>query len=497
MLEKIVKQNIYAVASAIPLFISNLVIGIVFSHLLESAYEYGILMTLLSFSILVSTLSDLGINTSLIKFVGSSIFSKSGEAWFYIKYFAKIKFISALALSIFLFIFSGEIAKVFLHDASQAYVIRAVSIISLTYTFVPFINTLFAAANRYERYFLVSLVLNTLKFAIPLALFFLLSRTLQSMILGITLAFVLSLLFSIALFLNFFGFPSLHATARTISKARSYLVYASIVAIIGTFFTYTDSLFLNYFKSPADVGIYRASLGIITAVITAMPISTILLFSYSVQFEAERDKRRQQLIFDKSIKLSSLILFPSAIFCFINAEAVISLLYPPAFIGAADVLRILSFMLPFMFINGILINAYASKGKMKECSYLYFFVFVVSILLSFILTPLYGAIGTAIVSTITQALLFLLFVSKLYLTDIKINIGSFAKPLLLSLSAALLAYAILKAIPTPLLPSIPTSAETMLVYCILFTPLFTFLYLLFMDDEEKELVIRFAKLVKK
>ena len=139
MLGRLIKQNLFAVISQLVPLISSAVIVLYFSRILAKD-DFGILISLLSLTSFFASITDLGTSNAIIKIFGDSMHRKDGSAGFYIKYFAKIKLIMVLITALLLFIFSDQISKYLFHDYEYGFIIKAVSILFLSYSFIPFLT---------------------------------------------------------------------------------------------------------------------------------------------------------------------------------------------------------------------------------------------------------------------------------------------------------------------------------------------------------------------
>ena len=168
-----------------------------------------------------------------------------------------------------------------------------------------------------------------------------------------------------------------------------------------------DTIILSILKGSEAVGIYNMAYKIIENItfFPAMIVGLVLpLFSMYIF----ADKASFKKIADKVVKIFFLLVVPLIVGTLFLAEDVINIIGGSDFLISANVLRILIFVLAFIFFghffNVILLSANFQKKLMKILA----FCAVLNIGLNMIMITLYSYTGAAIVSVVTEMAVVLL-----------------------------------------------------------------------------------------
>ncbi|MCX6777197.1 MAG: oligosaccharide flippase family protein [Candidatus Micrarchaeota archaeon] len=478
MMKKLIEQNIYALLTTATVLASGLIISLVFTRLLPPL-EFGIFLTVISFTMLFTGISDLGVPNTLIKIAGESFHSKEGCAGFYVRYLLKWKLAALIIVSSALLLFSEEFAKLFLHDAGLAYVMQAVAGLVILYSITQFIAYLFISVGKLEYQFLISSILNGSKVLFPWILILILGPSLTAVTSGVLLSFFLAAVASVLLWSLRFKKDLGCAIPRSTRTVNSFLFYSTVISLSGYLLANIDSLLLNYFSGPQELAFFRVGYSVVSMLGSLLPISSTFLLSSLVQMEARKERELQKKLFERSIKYGMLASIPLLFLVYLTANRVISFFWPSSYAPAALALRILSISLPFTFLSasGICGSLLMSKGRMKELTINMAIFYLVTWAIGLYLIQSYGLVGTAVtivLSAIIQSVVLLRFSLKLLGTHL--NPAHFIKPALLSL---IIAFAII--VLNPVIKS------TMLLF-IIAGALFCISYLPLLDADDKKLI---------
>ncbi len=166
--------------------------------------------------------------------------------------------------------------------------------------------------------------------------------------------------------------------------------------------SWTDTLFLGYFKSPYEVGMYSAALqiaGILAVLLAAF--NTILLPLMAEMF-AKKDKKQMDFIYKIATRWMLLATLPFVLFMVFLPENLLRVSFGREFAAAATALMILSvgfFASAFIGLsNGVLYSIARTRTVMMNTV----LTFGLSIVLNFILIPRFGFLGAAMATTITM-----------------------------------------------------------------------------------------------
>lgn len=185
---------------------------------------------------------------------------------------------------------------------------------------------------------------------------------------------------------------------RLLGKSYHYILSGMMVAVYGQ----TDKIMLKHMMDEATVGEYALATTIcslwtfvLTAVIDSVYPTIVKL--YSEKRKEEFEKKNRQL-YAVVIYLSA---FVGIMFLFFG-EWAIGLLYGQEYIGAAAPLRVVCWYTIFSYL-GVARNAWIlCENKQKYLKYMYLAAAGLNIVLNWFMIPVWGAVGAALASLLTQ-----------------------------------------------------------------------------------------------
>ncbi|MBC7115162.1 MAG: flippase [Archaeoglobi archaeon] len=434
MLARRVLRN--AVYNSTSVLIGNLA-GIIITIYVARALKpelFGIYSLALSVAFLLLTFTDLGVNGTLIRY-GAHAHSRGDRELFrgYLRTLSKIKLLLASSTSLLVFILSDPVSEVVFQKTSLSAPLKIMSFFILFFSLSSFANSIFNALNDFRANLIKSIVyeLSRLLF-IPLFIF--MGLSVLGALFGYVIAALLSLLvLSILLIRNhsslIFGKAS-SVNLRRIMRFTGYLTIGSITWVV---FAYVDSVMIGMFLPAEEVGYYRASYNIISAISGVVSIPSVL-FPVFVHLEG-RDLRNA---FSRTFRYASILAIPSAFGLITIGEPLIRFVYGAEYLPSVRVLNILSFLIITSALGfwGILFNA---KEKPEYPVYCSFFGMLVNIVLNYFLILRMGIEGAALATVISNAFVWSLlahFSSRMFET--RIDFRELFKILLSSVIMALI-----------------------------------------------------------
>ncbi len=121
----------------------------------------------------------------------------------------------------------------------------------------------------------------------------------------------------------------------------------------------------------------------------------MFLLPYSSKAVAKGDTTALLTTAEKAICFSLLLLLPVFLAMLLVPEWILQLLYHGRYQDAAPLMRIFAFLALIVPWNGVTSNYLVGLGKVKQGFYLGFVLFILALLFYAMLTPSYGAMGTA------------------------------------------------------------------------------------------------------
>lgn len=476
MLERVLKQNFFAVSAQAFVLVFGVAFTVAFAHLL-SKEEFGLLATFVSLSMLAVNLSDVGVQQTAIRFFGKSFFAKDGKAGFYFWRLLKIKFAAAFVVCTLAFVFSSQLAEVILHDSSLAYVFQLAGASAFVYTFIHYSGFVFSAVNKYEFVSLSSLCLNALKLAVPLAVVYYFGANAFNAIAGVSLSFVLSLVVYVVIFLYLFK-GKFEAKKQGDARAvNDFLFYSAVTAFVGYLFSNSDILLISYFSDSGQVALYRAAQVVLNAVFTVIPVSTTFLYSFFVELEAKKQGGVQARMFDKMVKYGAMFLIPLSFWLIFFAPEIMQV-YPKGYAESVPALQAFAVVVFFVFVQNLSLTMLYTKAMVKKVTALTLALALLMALLNVLLIPKFGFYGAAVAYAIA---FILVSIASLVLASnslkLKLNSKHVLKPLVISL-LGVIALAQLRAYVDPFILLFATPFAFALAYFVL------------LDGEDKKLLQR-------
>ncbi len=258
-----------------------------------------------------------------------------------------------------------------------------------------------------------------------------------SAIMGAVVSYVVSTIFAAVIAFGIINKKLIKLTkikeydSSMLKKVLFYFWPLLLTNIMVPLMSWTDTLFLGYFKNPHEVGLYNAAVqmgGLLVIVLTGF---NSILLPLMAEAYAKRDMHEMRRIYYAATRWILLITLPILLIFVFFAQTILALTFGGDFGGASRVFIILScgfFATTFLGVsNGILYSIEKTKVVLANTV----LVFILSIVLNIVLIPRYGmigaALGTAFASIFINSLRALQVKKILHIHPININL---AKPVL-------------------------------------------------------------------
>jgi O-antigen/teichoic acid export membrane protein len=163
----------------------------------------------------------------------------------------------------------------------------------------------------------------------------------------------------------------------------------------------TDILMLGFFRTDAEVGVYRVAAQISAVVAFGLQIINSIQGPHIAHLYAKGDMRRLQLMITRSSQLAMLIAVAAVVVILVFGRLVIDVLYSPDFSAAFAPLLIICVGQLFNASMGSVGSLLNMTGHERETTKSTFIGASVNISLNLLLTPRFGVIGAASATTIT------------------------------------------------------------------------------------------------
>lgn len=198
-----------------------------------------------------------------------------------------------------------------------------------------------------------------------------------------------------------------------------------IIAISTTLYVYIDSIMLSLMAGNDAVGIYNAAYKLIFVLLIIPSVFFTAMFPVMSQhFNSAKNLLKME--YETSFKY--LCVFSIFIFTygFVFADKMILSIFGNGYLQSIDVLQILMFSIPLIFLNALFGNILPAVNKQRVIMIVTVGTATFNVLLNIILIPKFSYIGASIAIVLTESLGFtimFLFISKYYFkTSIKQNL---------------------------------------------------------------------------
>lgn len=382
----------------------NGLLGVIFFALLArnlGPENFGLLSVAISVLTLLADISDLGINTGIINFVGRYVKNDPFKAYRFMKLGLKIKFLVWLGISLSGFILSPFIARHIFLKPELISPLRLVTIGVGGAMLFSFVTNSLQALQRFWQWSILNVLMNCVRLLIVLVLIFGMSLTLESAL--FTYLGVLFLGFILGLFLLPRDFLKVSSEKSLLKDLFHYNKWVALSILLAAIASRLDTFVSTRLLSVSAIGIYSVA-NQLSSVVPQLVFAIASAVAPKVaSFTNDKEvvsylKKLQLLVL--GLALIGLLGIPIAIYAI------------PLFYGIKYQQSIAPFVILFIsqlfFLNSIpssqAIFYYFSKPKIF--AYLSLVQFLLAGIASWILVNQMGIIGAALSVLVTDIVIF-------------------------------------------------------------------------------------------
>ena len=384
---------------------------------------FGLYSLALSTTVVFSAPSDLGLGTTLIRFVSKSLGkNKPKEAKSYFSYLLKAKAILSITSAALLLLSAKFIANNYYQKPiSLALIAGAIYIVLINFT--TLFEVLFQSANNFKqamykeaifqlsRLILIPLaiLLTIQKFSTEISLFWIISSLALCYL--ITLIFISRRAYKTINFLKFEG-QQLSITKK--KEVNRFWALVSTTVLSGIFLGYVDTIILGRYVSASYIGFYQAALNLISSIIPLIPISTVLFPIFS-RLKGERLEKGFNRSIRFSLLLSSFFFVASIIF----SNLVVKLVYGSEYLPSSLILKIFALNIFLIPISALFESYFVSIGKPQVMAKYLIFSTTINLVLNYLFvanlvkySEYYAIMGSAFAVLISRTVYLILQITK-------------------------------------------------------------------------------------
>lgn len=405
-----VKNSIYQFSTSLVTKIGSLLFTIILARILLPEL-FGLYSLALSTIMIFLVLSDLGINSTLIRYL-----SKNKKKGAYKNYLFNLKIYLSIIASFILFISAYFIANYY-YNKPIFFALLAGGLYILSNNLLGLYNSIFHADNNFKTPFFKEILFQVLRIVvIPISVLLLIDRGTEITILSIivTLAFCS---FLTAIFLNRTS-PKYKEEKLTKKEKKSlinFILPLSLLSLSGLFFGYIDIIFLGRFVSSEIIAFYQIALSLVYSAVVIISFGHVFLPIFS-----RLGKKRLEKGLRKTITLTIITSIIGFILTIVIAPYIVNIIYGAEYSPAVSLLQFFSVIFLIEPLILIYTNYYISQGKNKIIATSLIISTVLNIILNYILITsllFYGeyiaSFGAATATIISKFVyLIILVVSK-------------------------------------------------------------------------------------
>jgi len=426
--KKVARNALYNSSAILVRNISGIVITIFLARALGHV-NFGIYSLTISIALLLLSLTDFGINQTVIRYVSDAL-GKNNILLVrgYAQELGKIKFVLTVIVSVSLFLLSDVLSTSVFHKPTLSLPLKIISGFILFYPISGFLIGVFNGFNDFKANFVQSVTYEFFRAATIIALVSL-GYSVIGAIFGFVVASLASLLsLTIMLLKKYKTYVIGKAEKIDIRRVLKFTGYLTVGGIAWTVFAYVDSVMIGIFMPAEYVGYYRASYTVIGAVAGILSLPAVL-FPVFVQLEG-RDLKNA---FNRVFKYSAMLAVPASFGLPIISKEIVLTVYGPEYLPAVPVFWILSFLILRSAVGfwGVIFNA---KEMPEYPVKVAFAGMILNVVLNYLLIPEFGIVGAATATMMSNAVVWsvLAYLSKIHF-DVFFTPSHLLKPIAASL----------------------------------------------------------------
>jgi O-antigen/teichoic acid export membrane protein len=413
-----IKGSAYNLISLLAQKFGGLIFTIIIARMLLPEL-YGVYVLAFSIVTVISTFTDLGINTTFLRYFSDAVGKRNKKlSRGYFKYTFKIKLFLVLFSVILLLIISKYLSYSIYKNPLLFYPLIFSCLYIIFESFRGFFWTVFIAKKDFKSATFFDVSLQTLK--IVFSIFAILIFTDSLKISGIFIAFFVSVFFTLILmsFVLLRGDKSfLFGEKEKIDKSKinSYWKFMILANLSLVFFGSIDTLMLGKFVSPEYIAYYGAAMSLVLAIASVLSLSSLFLPIFT-QIKGVRFSRG----FHKILRYILILSIPATIGVVFIAKYLIKAIYGNGYLLGAIPIYFLAFLIVTTPLIGLYSIIFQSKEKPQIVSKSVLFSLFVNILLNILAiflfkeNPLFMIAGVGLATTLSRMLLLglLIFYTK-------------------------------------------------------------------------------------
>jgi len=383
------------------------------------AATFGLFTMTLTIYTVASLVGEIGVPTAIVKYVAEFKEDKDKLNIFVSCGVINSAVFGAIVGSI-LFVFSGVLASIF----NMSELTELIRIIAFALPFLVVNDTLLGLLNglREMKAYSFRNIIRAILLIGFVILFIYFGLGIKGAVLALLFSEIGTLFLLIFISRNYFNFiiQDYVKTTKEIVKFGSQLFLANAIYMVNI---YTDTLLVGYFLTDKDVGIYAIAIAFSKSFLVIPGAISTVVYPVISEYNNKGQYKAIEVLINKSIKYSLVILSTLGILIIFFSEDIILLLFKPEFLLAITPLTILISGMIFFGAVSSVGTAFSGIGRPDLNFKLNIPVLFVNLGIDVVLIPIFGITGAAIGTAISLLLLTILsIIAFKRLLNVKIDI---------------------------------------------------------------------------
>lgn len=408
---------------------------------------YGLYTIVFSTTMVFFTFADLGINSTLVRYLSEALSKDKKKIASYYEYLLKIKFTLVVVVFFLLITLAYPIAYEFYKNDSIFLPLLIAALFMLITAIEVFHVQIFYAIEKTNYIANRETMTQILRIGLVFLIFHFISQQNQIAAIFALLAFVHFIILIWVIISLRKLIPQIHEKKKEKidkKRIRKFIKFITIASVSAIFFSYVDSVMLGFFLPPEFAGYYQVAFSIILGVasLSSFPNAILLpIFTKIGNIQTEK-------IINKAVKYISIIAIPSTFGIIILGRYLIRALYGYEYIIASIPLYSLAPLIFPMIFVGTFLSLFSAKEKPQIFAKLIAITLVLNLVLNFLLIKLFidhsQILATAGVGIATSLSWIFYFLVSLSISQkefkIKVSLAPTIKPVISSLIMATVLY---------------------------------------------------------
>ena len=373
---------------------------------------YGQIVTLITLSIVLISVFDLGLPIYIQREIAVNRFSAS-------EIYSRVFLLGSLLMILYFALGSAAVFVIYPDIPYSLFII--ISLMMYSSFLVTVNNKALSGINEYKKQFLSFLLPRILILAVILPGLYLYSMSAGNLLLvmfaGIAINLVISVIY---LRKNEIRLSFKYFSLKGIQKILAISLPLGIAVVFNLLYDKLDLLLISKLRGFDEAAYYSIAYGIFKS--SSITFSFLLVSGFTRVAELHREPSEVRKFLNEHAKFIGIICVICSLLLFIFAEFIINVFYTGKFENSVNVLRILSFGIIAMGLNnltGIILNG---MGYFKIVMFITLYALIMNVVLNAFLIPKYGIAASAVITVFTE--FFIFAVEWYYLKKILVNLQS-------------------------------------------------------------------------